>query len=67
MAHEKTVQWFLATCICMIGCSLLVLASDCEDMYTCDGCVRKTSWSGVNCRWCPLDRKCHAAGNMYRA
>ena len=62
MAHEKSVQRFLAIRICMIGCNLLVLASaDCGDMYTCDGCVQKTTWSG-ECRWCPLDRKCHAEG-----
>lgn len=46
----------------IMGCSMLALASNCKDKDNCYGCVRKTSWNGGKCRWCPLDSKCHAAG-----
>lgn len=35
--------------------------SDCDEILDCEACTSHDSWSGANsCRWCPLDRKCHA-------
>ncbi|XP_067941783.1 lipase ZK262.3-like [Watersipora subatra] len=45
--------------------SLSALASDCDDMTTCNSCVNKRSWNPfASCRWCSLDRKCHTFGAL---
>lgn len=32
----------------------------CSRHEECDKCVSSTTWSSGPCRWCPLDRSCHA-------
>ncbi|XP_053391666.1 lipase ZK262.3-like [Mercenaria mercenaria] len=35
----------------------------CDTHVDCKTCVNNKSWIGKNCRWCPLDRNCHADGS----
>ena len=38
-------------------------SSSCNSKTDCVSCTMKSSWlSGSVCRWCPLDRRCHALG-----
>ncbi|XP_045194856.2 lipase ZK262.3-like [Mercenaria mercenaria] len=36
---------------------------DCDTFMDCKTCTSHESWIGV-CRWCPLDRQCHAHGSL---
>ena len=39
--------------------------SDCDELSTCASCTDQFSWSlGARCRWCPLDRECHAYASL---
>lgn len=37
-------------------------SADCDSIHECAKCVRHESWWD-NCRWCPIDRKCHGTGS----
>ncbi|XP_053402795.1 lipase ZK262.3-like [Mercenaria mercenaria] len=37
---------------------------DCDSFTDCKTCTRHESWSGDSCRWCPLDRECHAYASL---
>lgn len=37
---------------------------DCDTFTDCVTCTSHKTWSGANCRWCPLDRECHAQGSV---
>ena len=36
---------------------------NCDEYYDCESCTSSASWVG-KCRWCPLDRACHALGSL---
>ena len=47
------------------GLLQLSFSDDCDELSTCAHCTDKFSWSlGVRCRWCPLDRGCHAYASL---
>lgn len=37
---------------------------DCDSFDDCFSCTKHDSWSGDNCRWCPLDQECHAYASL---
>lgn len=39
-------------------------SSDCDSFKDCVTCTAHSSWIGSHCRWCPLDRECHAFGSL---
>lgn len=41
------------------------LSADCDELFDCESCTNHFSWNpGVRCRWCPLDRGCHAYASL---
>lgn len=49
----------------LIFARVLALAVKCGTHTSCGECASNSSWTGANCRWCPLpkDLKCHAEGS----
>lgn len=37
---------------------------DCDSFDDCVSCTKHESWIGDNCRWCPLDKQCHAYASL---
>lgn len=59
--YRMDVKSRLCKLCILVLCVSSVSSSNCDSKTDCVSCTSKSSWLlNIKCRWCPLDRKCHA-------